>query len=371
MKSDAISGIALELSNYFLDYAQGLRLDQISAFTGESTSDAYTAIGNSYGTDHQQAFLGYDSFILEPNTFDDENTGYTSNITGGNYSQKYEYTSTGYNGKMAFNIATQYTDDIYFGLNLNSHFINFERKTFFYEGNNNATSIVKEVAFENALETNGTGFSFQLGTIFKLTKNLRGGLSYESPTWLNIEEETTQYLETSRDDAGILSLQVTDPNIVNVFPEYRLQTPGKITSSLAYIFGKSGLISLDYSIKDYSATKFKPKNDTYFESQNRIIEDNLVMASNLNIGGEYKYKAASFRAGYRFEQSPYKDTNIVGNLNGYSLGLGYTFGNTKLDVAYAASQQKSNTNLYNVGLTDTASIENRNSNITVTLGFTL
>ncbi|WAC01768.1 hypothetical protein N7U66_18030 [Lacinutrix neustonica] len=54
---------------YFLNNAQGLRLDQISALSGESTSDAYSGIGSAYGYVHQQAYLGYDSFILEPRQY--------------------------------------------------------------------------------------------------------------------------------------------------------------------------------------------------------------------------------------------------------------------------------------------------------------
>ena len=359
------------IGDYFLNFAQGKRLDEISAFPGESTGDAYTEIGNAFGYDHQQAFLGYDSFILEPDTFDDENTGYSSNISGNNYRQQYAYNSTGYNGKLAFNAATQYNDNIYFGLNLNSHFLNFEKRTFLFESNNNASSIVKQAVFENTLRTVGTGFSFQLGTIAKVTEGLRVGLSYESPTWYNLEDETTQYVETLRDEAGTSAIKITDPNIITLFPTYRLQTPGKLTSSFAYTFGEKGLISLDYSVKDYSKTKFKPENDLYFSNENQFISNTLTTASTLRLGGEYIVNQFSLRGGYRYEQSPYEDDSIVGNLTGFSLGLGYSFGNTKLDLAYDRAQQDRSQSLYNIGLTDRANIDNTTSNITLTLGFNL
>ena len=359
------------IGNYFLNYAQGLRLDEISAFPGESTGDAYTEIGNAFGFDHQQAFLGYDSFILEPDTFDDDNTGYTSNISGGNYRQQYAYNSTGYNGKLAFNAATQYNDKIYFGLNLNSHFLNFEKRTFLFESNNSDGSIVKQAVFENTLRTIGTGFSFQLGTIAKVTDGLRVGLSYESPTWYTLEDETTQYVETLRDDGGENVVKITDPNVITLFPTYRLQTPAKLTSSFAYVFGEKGLISLDYSVKDYSKTKFKPENETYFKDLNQFMSNTLTTATSLRLGGEYIINQFSLRGGYRYEQSPYEDDEIVGDLTGFSLGLGYNFGNTKLDLAYDRAQQDRNQSLYNVGLTDRANINNTTSNITLTLGFNL
>jgi len=56
--------------------ADGLRLDQISAFENESITDAYVDIGNVYGYGHQQAFLGYESFITDPVEFNDSNSSY-------------------------------------------------------------------------------------------------------------------------------------------------------------------------------------------------------------------------------------------------------------------------------------------------------
>ena len=359
------------IDSYFLNNAQGLRLDEISALPGETTSEAYAEIGSAFGYVNQQAYLGYDSFILEPDTYDDDNTNYSSNIASGTFNQEYEYAATGYNGKVAFNFGAQYDDNLYLGINLNSHFLNYERSTFLYEQNNNAGSIVNQVGFENTITTNGNGFSFQLGSILKVTDEFRLGVSYNSPIWLTIEEETTQYLETVRDEAGSNVLQIVDPRIVNVFPSYKLQTPAKFTSSLAYVFGEKGLISFDYSTKNYGNTKFKPTSDSYFSALNNDIGNELTTASTYRIGGEYKLKQLSFRGGYRFEESPYEDGKTIGDLNGYSLGLGYNFGNLKLDLAFDKSKQTSDYQLYSTGLTDSATIDAVKSNVILTLGFQL
>lgn len=356
---------------YFLEQAQGLRLDQISGLPGESFTDAYSEIGSLYGFGNQQAFLGYESFILEPAENTDDNTFYTSNIAPGTFNQNYNYASRGYNGKFTFNVASQYKDKLYIGLNLNSHFINYERSTLFNESNSNAGSLVSNVQFENNLSTIGSGFSFQLGAIAKLSDEFRVGLTYNSPTWYTIREETSQYLSTIRQEDGSNISQIINPNIINIFPDYRLKTPGKITGSLAYIFGDKGLISFDYSRKDYGSIKFKPTSDLYFASQNDIISNNLKSASTYRLGGEYRVEDFSFRGGYRLEQSPYNNDTIYGDLNGYSLGLGYNFGAIKLDLAYDQSQRSIDNQLYNVGLTDAATVDGKNSNVTLTLGFSL
>lgn len=356
----------LELSQYF-------NINETTIANNESLyyDLAYQFLGETEGTQQQQNFLGYYSYILDPSTTDTDNSNYTSNIAAGTFKQEYNYAATGYNGKVAFNIGAQYDDNLYLGLNLNSHFINYERSTFLYEENSNVGSLVNQVGFENTILTTGTGFSFQLGSIFKVTDEFRIGLSYDSPTWLTIREETTQYIETVRNENGANIPQIVDPQIINIFPQYRLQTPGKVTGSIAYIFGKQGLISFDYSRKDYSKTKFKPTSDLYFASQNKIMDNRLTTASTFRVGGEFKVKQLSFRGGYRFEESPYKDGVTVGDLNGYSLGLGYNFGNTKLDLTFDQSEQASNYQLYNTGLTDATRIDAKNSNITLSLGFNL
>jgi len=359
------------IDQYFLNNAQGLRLDEISALPGESVTDAYAGIGNEFGFANQQAYLGFDSFILEPDSDADDNTTYTSNIAAGNFDQEYAYSATGYNGKIAFNLGAQYGERLYLGLNLNSHFLNYERSTFLYEQNENVGSVVNEVGFQNNILTNGSGFSFQLGTIYKLSNEFRVGFTYDSPTWITITEETSQYIETVRSENGANVLQIVNPQLVNLFPDYNLQSPSKLTASFAYVFGKQGLISLDYSRRDFSKTRFKPRSDAFFRTQNNIIENNLTVVSTLKLGGEYKINQFSFRGGYRFEGSPYKDGKTIGNLNGYSLGLGYSLGNTKLDLTYDAFNQTRDYQLYNTGLTDAATIDAYNSNITLTLGFQL
>jgi hypothetical protein len=353
---------------YFLDYADGLRLDEISALPGESISNAYSDIGSIYGFGHQQAFLGFESYILEPDADDDANTTYFSNLANGTFDQEYIYASRGYNGKITFNAATQYEDNLYLGLNLNSHLINFDRSTLLFEDNSNVGSIINNIEFENTLSTIGTGFSFQLGGIIKLNKEFRLGLTYDSPTWYTIREETTQYLRTVSDVDGSIAI---NPNIVNIYPSYRLQTPGKIGGSLAYVFGSTGLFSFDYSLKDYSSAKFKPTSDAYFSSQNNTINNQLTSASTYRFGAEYKVKQFSLRGGYRYEESPYKNGTTVGDLTGYSFGIGVNFGNTKIDLTYDQANRTSENQLYRLGLTDAALIDTRNSNVTFSVGFNL
>lgn len=363
------------IDSYFLSYANGTEIPFgiLKLQNGEYLEQAYADIGRipNDGYAIQQAFLGYWSGIIDPDNLDDETndneTLYNSNVASGSFNQNYLKSSKGYNGKLAFNFAADYDNRLYFGINLNSHFINYEKFTRLNETNSNSGSLVNTITFENLLATTGSGFSFQLGTIAKVTEEFRIGLSYNSPTWYRISDELIQGINSNIADQDIRYIS----DIVNVYEEYKLQTPGKITGSLAYVFGKQGLISFDYSLKDYSDTKFRPSTDLHFSSLNNSINSNLDTATSYRLGGEYRYKQFSFRGGYRFEESPYKNNDFYGDLNGYSFGLGYNFGYLNLDLAFSQAKRDINHQLYNVGLTDTAKIESKFTDFVLTLGFNL
>lgn len=358
------------VANFFTAQAQGIPLNLLELQNGESISSLYNFLGETEGVAAQNAFLGYQAFIFDPISNDASNTQYTSNVANGDFNQKYSVLTRGYKGKYTFNIATQYEDNFFFGINLNSHAIDYQRSTFLYETNNNTGSSINAIGFENNLSVLGAGFSAQLGTIAKLD-NFRVGLTYDTPTWYEISEETTQYLETQRTDNTQTITEIVDPNVLNVFENYNLQTPGKITASAAYIFGEKGLLSLDYSYKNYSNIEFSPENDVFFVVQNTNISNQLTGASTIRLGGEYRINQLSLRGGFRHEQSPYKDTNIVGNLTGFSLGLGYNFGNYNIDISYARAEQDSREQLYNIGLTNAATVNKASNNLVFTFGLSI
>lgn len=359
------------IANYFLDFAQGVPLDLLELRPDESISDLYQFLGENEGFGVQQAFLGYQSFVIDPVNFDANNTNYISNVAGNAFEQEYAVASAGYNGKGAFNISAQYQDDFYIGLNLNSHFFDYEQSSVLRESNANEGSFVNAVRFENNLRTFGSGFSFQIGAIHKLGESLRIGLTYDSPTWLTVSEEGSQRISSERVENDNLITTNVNPGILNIYQDYQLTTPAKYTGSIAYLFGTQGLLSFDYVYTDFTQLSFRPKGDAFFSEQNAIIDAQLQGAATYRLGGEYRYGQWSFRGGYNYTESPFVNEQTLGELTGYSLGLGYNFGNTKLDVSYQNQEQNRNQALFSTGLTSEAGIQRNAELITATLTFSL
>jgi hypothetical protein len=359
------------IDTYFLAYAQGVQLNLLDLQSGETISSLYRFLGENYGFGAQQAFLGYQSYIIDPLDFDNpNNTTYISNVSPGLKNHEYSHSSTGYNAKATINIGMQIRDNLFLGANLNSHIIEYRESTYFYEQNTNTDSYVNEIGFRNNLAVLGDGFSAQLGLISRPTDFFRLGLTYNTPTWYTITEETTQRISTVRTEDNQRITETIRPNIVNLYEDYTLKTPGKLTASVAYLFGVDGLVSIDYSYRDYSNIRFRPSGIPAFISENTTISNSLKAASSIRIGGEYRINQLSLRGGLQFEESPYEDTEMMGDLKGFSLGFGYSFGNFRLDMAYARTEQQRKQQFYpNSGFSNATSINSTENYVALTANF--
>lgn len=379
------------VDQYFLDFANygngGAPVPQefVNLQEKETIDDLYGFLGenlpnrqypNLSGFSAQQAMLGTRGSVIIPNDATNPNSTYNTNVPAqGNYYQENSIYERGYNSKVSFNIATSYKDRIYLGANLNVHVTDYRRSSSFYESNDNPLTpqpTISNLTFNNDLYTYGNGFSFQLGAIAKVTEAFRLGIAYESNTWYELYDEVSQSLYTLTETSGGQGFNnPVNPDFVNVYERYTLQTPGKFTFSGAYVFGKFGLISVDYAIKDYGNTKFKPTGDSGFRGLNNDISDQLTNNGELRVGAEFKVKRLSLRGGYRYEESPYKNKTTIGDLNSYSGGLGYNFGGTKLDLAYSYAERKTNQGFFATGFTDGANITSKLNNVSLTLLFEL
>jgi len=353
------------IGNYFLSYANqngGVPLSSL-------TENFYEELSFSDG----QAYLGYQGFIIDPVEDVSTNTAYTSAVPLGNFYQENTTVTTGYNGKLTLNLAASYKDRLYLGLNINSYYTDFWQSTSFLEENeNDPNGASQRIRFNNDLYTYGSGFSFQAGAIGKITEALRLGIAYESPTWYRLNDELSQYVsnfvvDPETNDASISA--IVNPNVVILYETHKLRTPGKWTGSMAYVFGKLGLISIDYSLKDYSKTESNPQND--FRGVNNAMMNTLDFASELRIGAEHRIKQWSLRAGYRWEQSPYKDGKTIGDLTAYSGGLGYNFGRVKVDLSYTYSHKDLQQPFFSQGFIDAPEIHKINNNVSVGVLFGL
>ncbi|NEW80701.1 MAG: hemin receptor [Gelidibacter sp.] len=257
--------------------------------------------------------------------------------------QYFENFIDGKNGKYSFTFAAQHNDNLYLGAAINTYDVEYYQRTLTEEYNNDGGGNTLDVSSQQELLTYGNGVSFNFGAILKPSENLRLGLAYQTPVWYTLSEDFVKY------DENIFE---NDINITDEFPmsdtfsgtnvfDYKMRTPSKLTGSFAYIFSGNGLVSVDYSLKNYSNIKLS--NDDFI-SENQAFKNDLENVGELRIGTEWRFDNFSVRGGYHIENSPYKSSVSYDNLEGFSLGAGYKFRGGKIDLAY---QKSGNTAPYN------------------------
>ena len=355
------------IDNYFLNFAEGVPFGDLLLGQGEFLEQAYLRIGETQGFADQQAFLGYFGGIINPTDIDDQTgTSYLSNAIYDNVNQTYIQTTNGYNSKFTLNFSGQYQESLHIGASLNFHSLLYERLTSFSENGYDPTSPIQFSTFENLLRTEGEGFSFSVGAIARLNESIRIGGSYQSPTWYRLRDDTSQRINSDLADDDIDFINF---NIINLFEEYRIQIPGKVTGSAAIVFGKDGLLSFDYGYQDFSQAELRPTTDPAFAAENDFIASQLGAVNSYRFGGEYRVERVSLRGGYRIEESPYVDSDLIGDLEGFSAGIGYDFGGSRLDLAYSRTEQDVNELFFEAGASNNALVNRINTNLV--LSYTL
>lgn len=264
-------------------------------------------------------------------------------------SQRYSNFKKGNQTHVNFAMAAQYRNSLFIGASFNTYDVEYVEDSKREEISSDELGNSVD-AFESFWqEVNGEGFSFSGGVIFKPIQNIRLGLSYTSPVWYQLTEESNMFEEDNNDVFGYYDVLYSDEignysnNIDKIQTyDYEIRTPSKTTASLAYVFGSKGLISADLSTKNYK--RIHLGTGSVFSVENVYFKDHLQNTFQLNIGTEWRFKNVSFRGGYSYEQTPYMEAIETDNLRGYALGLGYDFGNFAIDLAY---NYKENTDFYN------------------------
>lgn len=217
---------------------------------------------------------------------------------------------------------------------------------------------------DNWLETEGTGYSFNLGVIARPVDFLRVGVAYTSPTWYDMTDY--YYAEGEKKSYSLHST----PEFAHT--NYDLRSPDKWLFSVAGIIGSTALISVDYELTNYKNMKMYDDNGREDLYTNGEIKRNFGLAGTLRVGAEVKVTPQfAVRAGGAWIGNPMKsnlknveeEVQTVGtlphfttqkSLANYSVGLGYRFTpGFYMDLACVFKTQKEKlfaySNMYEAG----------------------
>lgn len=273
----------------------------------------------------------------------------------------------GYTGSFDFMLGGNANDRFYYGLAATINSINYKNNTYFGE---NVISVGEEIGvveMSDERKITGTGFNIKGGVIFRPVEGspFRLGLSFETPTWYTLTTENSTDIHNATNVGAACGKYVNSSEVY----DYEITTPWKFGISAGTTVGKSLAIGATFNYADYSSMKSKIIDgdhydwwtDNYYTSShndtdmNNHTENTLKGVSTFKVGAEYRIiPEVSFRLGYNYVSPMYKD-NATRNYtvpspgtyyssttdftnwkatNRFTLGLGYTFDNFVVDLAY-------------------------------------
>jgi len=286
------------------------------------------------------AGLAYNTYLINPTQAD--TFLYDGVIPNGGVTQSMVIESNGSMGELSLGLAGRIEETFMVGLSLSFPNIEYEELKTYTETDEEGTVFVadtsllyrdfKSLKYENYLKTTGNGFNMKLGAIFQPIDWLRTGLAIHTPTWFFMSDIYNSKMQSVFSNNRFEDFS-PDGNYT-----YRLRTSWRTIASLGFIFGKSGLLSLEGELVQYPRAKLG-SSDYNFMNENQIIKTVYKSSTfNFRAGGEWRYEPFSLRAGAAYYGTPFNDafTNKVTDQSTwiFSGGAGYRGKKYYFDFAF-------------------------------------
>ncbi|WP_085536555.1 OmpP1/FadL family transporter [Massilibacteroides vaginae] len=288
-----------------------------------------------------------------------------------------------------FSFATNISDVVFLGATFVLTDIDYGYRSYYDEDFGHGDYLL----LDNAMSTEGNGYSFNIGAIVRPVDYLRLGIAYNSPTWYKL---TDYFLADA--ESVIADEKITEKTPSGAF-DYKLKTNDRWIFSAAGFIGQYGLISVDYELNNYKNMRLSDADGRDF-NDNKFIKQDFKSVGTLRIGAEAKITPQfSIRAGGAWMSSPVsneiKDGKVEVITAGtiphytvdkgtdyYTIGLGYRFTprfyadlacvykQYKEDV-YAFSKTFINENNVDVVFVDStpSSMKTNTTRVSLTLGY--
>lgn len=329
--------------------------------------------------------LAYDGYLID--NVPSGSTSWQSSIGGTANSTSLVFESGGIS-EYSFGWGGNFNNNLFIGANLNFSDLSYSLNSLLKEGFNSGSSF----SLTSDLRQSGIGVNLKLGAIYLPTNYLRLGVAFHTPTYYSISE-SVEYARLDYNHVGYGQQGYTSIPSEGARQNFNLQTPLQAQVSAAYLFGRKGLISLEYNFINYTGMKYSDENGSReaFRYENDGMKEVLRNGHVVKVGGEFKPAPNwALRAGYALMTSPSNpdytggkairmntvNTNTeyfeqYGITNYISLGAGYREASWFIDLSYQLRMQSEDFYPYQFNRDDlqAAFVKTNTSNIALTIGF--
>jgi len=228
--------------------------------------------------------------------------------------QEYGYQTKGYKHDMLFNLAFNFSDELYLGANFGLVTLRYGQAEFWQEMPNNDSEFpaipfdtnpnarFRSLEMKRIFEARGTGVNFKVGVLWRPSGvPLRLGAALQTPTALNINTRMAYYGQ-----ANVTGVNLPSSQSPEYEDAYALISPWRFNMGVAYTFGDKALVSADYEVVNYGRSRLRSQtasyiyySSNYFDDANADIKDVLGASHMLRLGVEVNpIPGLAVRAGY-------------------------------------------------------------------------
>jgi len=251
---------------------------------------------------------------------------------------------------------------LYYGFSLGFPTLTFRREEFINESNLNRSNppySASDYSFRRLNDIYGSGFNFKAGFIYRPIPEIRIGASYQSNSWYTVNQfyEVDVITNFAQEPEPGVGLSRESSLLETGQYAYRLRTPAIYRAGIASVIAKAFILSVDYQYQQQDRNRLYTNNNSFNISENLLQTDyqpgidDLYAAGRQTIsaGAELRLKRVSLRAGYRIDESVYKEEfqdQTIGDMQALSFGLGFKSGPWSFDLAFIQSQRDRNYAIY-------------------------
>jgi hypothetical protein len=284
--------------DYFIDDAFG------------STDDQFQPNGFNYNTPTGLAYHNYligASDILSPPGPNDE---YFTDAGWPELGQQEEILVKGSTNQWNFSYGGNIDDKFFFGGGLGISSLRYKSQKILTEQYDNP-DIIRSMQLTENLDIRGNGVNLTLGAIGRPIDFIQIGVSYTTPTFLNLSENYEASMDTHwnnydyfGDGDEILNDESASTDLVT--SDYNLRIPSRFSTGITFL-SKYGFITGDIEISNAGNAKYS--SDTpgiSYSDNNDDIKTLYRQTVSYRMGAEFKYNIYRLRAGYGVQPNAYK-----------------------------------------------------------------
>lgn len=348
------------ITEFFLPFSDEYSIDVEPGGDGELNTDddtffpAFTRGLSLIGFETFAIDLDADAFLAgDPNPFLPAVQPGTTILQDG------RLTETGGMNELSFGGAIEAARNLMVGVSVNVLFGKYDLRNEFSEDdfrNENdgefGSTDFDFLRYTQRLETEIVGVNLRAGLSSNVTKDLRIGLSLETPSYYVMDEQFSTRLETAFDngDRFVYGDDFNEDAESGEF-EYEITSPWRFGIGATYSIGNLTLLG-DMEFVDWSQLEFRLGDidvafRDQFERENQNLQDNYESVVNTRFGVEYGIGDFIVRAGFGQQPDPYVGERVISS-NGdeldrskeyFSLGFGYRFADdVRFDAAFMQQQ---------------------------------